>query len=217
MSEVATMVTTELVRYLAAHTAEEDPFLQRLRAAAAEAGIPSIAIAPEQGVMMQILLRMLRPQRVLEIGTLYGYSAIAMARALPDGCTVHTIEVIDRHADFAEEWIARSDVADRIELQRGNAAEILPQLPDASADAAFIDADKANYPLYLEQCKRIVRRGGMILVDNAFAYGQLFDENPSRKDDVWAIQKFNDLVTHDRSMTSVILPIGDGMWICLVD
>jgi caffeoyl-CoA O-methyltransferase len=217
MSEVATMVTTELIRYLAAHTGEEDAFLCSLRQAAAEREIPAIAISPEQGTMIQILLRLMQAEKVLEIGTLYGLSAIVMARALGAAGEVHSLELNTAFAEFAEEWIAKSDVASNIQIHRGNAVEWLPSFGDRSMDAAFIDADKANYQLYLKECKRIVRRGGLVLVDNAFAYGQLFDENPSRKDDVWAIQKFNDLFAHDRDLTSVILPIGDGMWITIID
>ncbi len=216
MSEQATAVTTELVRYLAAHTAREDDFLVALKTAAAEAGIPPISIAPEQGTMLQILLRSHQARTVLEIGTLAGYSAITMARALPEDGHLHTMEINDAHADFAQSWIKRSDVANRITIHRANAVELVKTFTDNSIDAAFIDADKSPSMLYLEAAKRIVKPGGLILIDNAFAYGQLLDENPSRnKDDVWAIQRFNDHMAADDSLTSVILPTGDGMWIAL--
>jgi len=215
MSEVATAITTELVRYLAAHAAEEDAFLKGLRQEAAAAKIPNIAISPEQGTLVQILLRLMGARTVVEVGTLYGYSAISMARALGADGMVHTLEINPAYADFAQRSIARSDVAGRVTIHRGDAATLLAGFKDGSADAVFIDADKANSMLYYQQAKRIARAGGLVMIDNAFAYGQLLDENPSRKDDVWAIRKFNDFMAHDRSLTSVIVPTGDGMWVGL--
>ncbi len=119
MSESSTLVTAEHYRYVAERTAGEDAFLKDLKRAATAEGIPSIWIAPEQASFMQILLRLARARDVVEVGTLAGYSAIAMARALPEGGRVRTIELVAKHADFAERWIAKSDVADRVAVLRG--------------------------------------------------------------------------------------------------
>jgi len=135
-----------------------------------------------------------------------------LARALPRDGRVRTLEVSDRHADFAERWIARSDVAGRVEVHRGRGADVLPRFGDDSADAAFLDADKASYALYLEQCLRIVRVGGLIAVDNAFAFGQLFDAEP-RDRDVPAIRAFNDRLAAEPRLQGVIVPLGDGCWV----
>src|SRR5439155_22518667 len=135
---------------------------------------PAIWISPEQASFMQILLRLARAREVIEIGTLAGYSAIAMARALPGDGRVRTIEINPAHADFAERWVARSDVAGRVIVHRGAGAQVLPGFAAGSADAAFIDADKPSYPAYLEQCLPIVRPGVLLMVDHAFAFGQLF-------------------------------------------
>jgi predicted O-methyltransferase YrrM len=139
-----------------------------------------------------------------------------MARALPQEGCVRTIELEPRHADFAERWIARSDVAGKLEVWRGAGAEVLPRFAARSADAAFLDADKASYPLYLEQSLRIVRRGGLILVDNAFAFGQLLDEHPSDAD-VEAVRAFNDHMAQVAGVQAVIVPIGDGLWVGVVE
>jgi predicted O-methyltransferase YrrM len=211
MSETSTLVTAEHFRYLAERTTREDEFLRELKRAAAIAGIPQIWIAPEQASLMQILLRAARAREVVEVGTLAGYSAIWMARALPEGGRVRTIELEPRHADFAERWIARSDVAGRIEVHRGPGAEVLKTFAADSADAAFLDADKPSYPKYLAECLRIVRPGGLILVDNAFAFGELFAAEP--RDDVLAMRAFNDRMAQTPGLQSVIVPLGDGLWV----
>lgn len=209
MSSESTLVTEKHFDYIARHTAPEDPFLRDLKREAAAAGIPPIWIAPEQAAFMQILLRAAKAREVVEVGTLAGYSAIAMARA---GCRVHTIELLEKHAEFAEEWIAKSDVADRVKLHRGAGADVLPKFADDSMDAAFLDADKAGYPVYLRECLRIVRRGGLILVDNAFAFGQLFDAKPADRE-VPAVRAFNELMAKTEELQSVIVPVGDGLWV----
>ncbi len=186
--------------------------MQSLKQAAREAGMPEIWISPEQAAFMQIVLKLLGARKVVEVGTLAGYSAITMARALPADGVVRTVEISGNYADFAEDWIAQSDVAGQVEVCRGQAAQVLPKFANDWADAAFIDADKVNYALYLQECLRIVRRGGAIMVDNAFAFGQLFDEDPE-DGDVAVMRKFNDLMARDSRLESIIVPIGDGCWL----
>jgi predicted O-methyltransferase YrrM len=205
-------VPERLLRYLAAHTIQEDGFLRELKSEALKEGLPPIWIAPEQGSLMQILLKLAGAREVVEVGTLAGYSAIWMARALPEGGRVRTIEISGRHADFAERWIARSDVAGRIRLYRGAGKDILPKFKTGSADAAFLDADKTNYRHYLQEVLRIVRPGGLIMVDNAFAFGQLLKENPARTD-VDAVRAFNEIMAKESALQSLIVPIGDGLWV----
>jgi caffeoyl-CoA O-methyltransferase len=212
MSDTSTPVTAEHFRYLAERTTREDRFLAELKQAATAEGIPSIWIAPEQASFMQILLRAAHARDVVEVGTLAGYSAIAMARALPADGRVRTIELEPKHADFAEHWIAKSDVADRIVVHRGAGMDVLPRFAADSADAAFLDADKVSYPRYLSECLRIVRRGGLILVDNAFAFGELFAREVTRPD-VAAVRAFNDRMASTGALQSVIVPIGDGLWV----
>ncbi len=212
MSEESSLVTAEHFRYIAERTEPEDHFLKDLKEAARTEGIPPIWIAPEQASFMQILLRLAGAREVVEVGTLAGYSAIAMARALPESGRVRTIELMDKHADFAERWISKSDVAGRVEVHRGGGMDVLPGFATDSADAAFLDADKASYPLYLGECLRIVRKGGLILVDNAFAFGQLFDENPTDRE-VGAVRAFNDHMAKVEGVKGIIIPIGDGLWV----
>ncbi|HTM58162.1 MAG TPA: class I SAM-dependent methyltransferase [Candidatus Udaeobacter sp.] len=212
MSDTSTLVTAEHFHYLAERTVREDDFLRSLKQAATKENIPPIWIAPEQASFMQILLRAAHARDVIEIGTLAGYSAIAMARALPEDGRVRTIEIEKRHAEFARSWIAKSDVAGKVEVILGPGAEVLRTFESDSADAAFLDADKASYPTYLGECLRIVRRGGLILVDNAFAFGELFDSAPERTE-VLAVRRFNDLIAAEPRLQSVIVPLGDGLWV----
>ncbi|MHC4974385.1 MAG: O-methyltransferase [Planctomycetota bacterium] len=212
MSEEATQVTARHFRYLAERTVRDDEFLTALKQAAGEAEIPAIAVSAEQASFMQILLRLRGARDVVEVGTLAGYSAIAMARALPDGGFVRTIEIEPRFAEFAREWIARSDVADRVEVIVGAGVDVLPRFAAASADACFLDADKASYAAYLDECLRILRPGGLVMVDNAFAFGQLFDEEPTDPE-APAIQAFNDWIPAVEGLQSIIVPLGDGMWV----
>ncbi len=212
MSAHATLVTQQHVDYIAAHTTPEDDFLRQLKVAAKRDGIPEIWICPEQAAFMQILLRVIGARQVVEVGTLAGYSAIAMARALPSGGRVRTIELLEKHAAFARQWADKSDAATKIEVIQGAGADVLATFAADSADAAFLDADKAGYPRYLEECLRIVRPGGLIMADNAFAFGQLFDEHPTDRE-APAVKRFNKIMAKEKRLQSVILPMGDGLWV----
>lgn len=209
MSETSTPVTAKHFKYVAERTAQDDAFLRDLKAGARAEGIPPIWISPEQGSLIQILLMAARVKDVVEIGTLVGYSAVWMARALPPEGRVRTIEISSRHADFAERWISRSDVANKIEVFRGPASEVLPTFTTDSADAVFIDADKEDYTLYFREGMRIVRSGGLVLADNAFGFGRLFDASDRG---ATSMRAFNDIVAKETGLRSVIVPVGDGLW-----
>ena len=150
----------------------------------------------------------------MEVGTHAGYSAVWMARGLPPAGRLRTIEILEHHAQFARERIAESDVADRVEVLTGAAQDVLPKFETHSTDAAFIDADKAGYPRYLEECLRIVRPGGLILVDNAFAFGHLLDR-ASQDLEVQMVREFNEDLSKDPRLSGIIVPLGDGLWVCV--
>jgi caffeoyl-CoA O-methyltransferase len=214
MSSESSLVTAAHFAYIAERTARDDEFLLELKREAQAAGIPAIHVAPEQASFMRILLNLAGARQVVEVGTLAGYSAISMARALPPGGRLRTIEVSPEYADFAQSWIDKSDVADRIELHRASALDVLPTFETASADVCFLDADKANYEHYLTESLRIVRRGGLIMADNAFAFGQLLDETPTDPE-APAMRRFNDIIANEKDLQSVIVPLGDGLWVAV--
>ncbi|MCG3138271.1 MAG: putative O-methyltransferase [Phycisphaerae bacterium] len=214
MSESNVLLTAQHLDYIASHTRAEDSFLQELKAAARASGIPAIWISPEQAGFIQILLKLCRARTVIEVGTLAGYSAINLARALPaDGC-VHTIEINPAHADFAASWIRRSDVAGRIKVYRGSGRDLLPALPIRDVDALFLDADKASYPFYLREGMRLLRTGGLILADNAFAFGELFATQPQDRETT-AMRQFNELIATQTGLQAIIVPFGDGCWVAV--
>lgn len=216
MSESDTLVTAEHFRYIADRTPREDAFLRKLKAEARKAGMPPIWIGPAQASFMQVLLKLIGAREVVEVGTLAGTCAIAMARALGPGGHVWTIEINDRFADFAERWIAKSDVAGRVKVLRGDARKVLPTLSARSADAMFLDADKAGYPIYLRHAKRVLRSNGLIMVDNAFAFGELFAKEP-RDRETRAVRRFNGIMARERAFHSLIVPVGDGLWVGVKD
>jgi predicted O-methyltransferase YrrM len=209
MSKDSTPVGSELFAFIAAGTIQEDAHLRALRAAAAEAGLPEIHIAPEQAAFLQLLLRAMQARLVVEVGTLGGYSAIAMARGLPSDGRVLTHEIDPRHAAFAREWIARSDQRGKIEVRPGDAAATLAQIPPGTADAMFLDADKAGYVGYLREAMRILRKGGVLLADNVLAGGEVADAHADSPT-ATAMRAFLAAVDRTEGLQSVIVPLGDG-------
>ena len=212
MSSSSTPATGQHFEYLAARTKQEPALLGELRAAALEEGLPPIWISPEQASLLQILLRLKGAREVVEVGTLGGYSAIAMAQALPEGGRLRTIEIDAKHADFARRWAERAGLGHVIEVVNAPGAEALPAIPDRSVDAVFLDADKGGYAGYLEEAKRFLVPGALVLVDNAFAFGQLFDAAPTDRE-VGAVRAFNDHMAAQTDVHAIIVPMGDGLWV----
>ena len=209
MSKDSTSVGPEHFAFIAARTIPEDALLRDLRQAAAAAGLPEIHIAPEQAAFLHIVLRAARANDVVEVGTLGGYSAIAMARALGPRGRVTTLEIDPKHAAFAREWIARSDQHGRIEVRLGDAKVTLAAMAPQSADAVFLDADKEGYVAYLREAMRILRPGGLLLADNVLAGGEIVDPR-SRSATARAIRAFLDAVAATPQLQSIIVPLGDG-------
>ncbi len=199
--------------YLVAHGTPPDDVQRRLIEETAGLGrIAGMQIAPEQGAFMTILTRAIGAKRAVEVGTFTGYSALAIARGLPD----------DGHllcCDVSEEWTAigrrywdEAGVGAKVELRLGPAVETLKALPDGeSIDLAFIDADKPNYPNYYEALLPRLRRNGLILVDNVLWGGRIVDADGDENTE--ALQAFNDLVAADDRVDAVMLPISDGLTI----
>src|SRR5438046_8149383 len=152
--------------YISALFAPEDQLLASLREEADRTGLPPIAISADEGRLLQVLLTSIGARRVLEVGTLGGYSAICMARALPADGRLLTIEIEPKHADFARRYIKRAALSDRIEVRVGRALDVLPALDGERYDAMFLDADKEPLPTYFEWAPRPVRPGGFIIADN---------------------------------------------------
>jgi predicted O-methyltransferase YrrM len=201
--------------YLAALFAPEDATLLALREEADRSGLPPISISPDEGRLLQVLLRAVGARRVLEVGTLGGYSAVWMARALPPDGSVLTLEIEPSHAVFARRHLARAGVADRVEVRVGRALDLLPALDGERFDAVFLDADKEPLPTYFDWALRLLRPGGLLIADNALWGGRVLDE---RVDDeaTRAVREFNRRLATDPRVTGIVVPTHDGVGIGVV-
>jgi len=169
---------TTVDRFLGEQLIPADPALDAALEATAAAGMPAINVAPNQGRLLEILALTCGAQAILEIGTLGGYSTIWLARALPPGGRLVTLEYDPRHAEVARANIDRAGLSDRVEVRVGAALDSLPQLAAEGAgpfDLVFIDADKVNTPAYFEWALRLTRRGSLIVVDNVVREGAVVD------------------------------------------
>jgi predicted O-methyltransferase YrrM len=214
MSNRTIAVDETLYRYIAAHSLRESPLLARLREQTAQLPERSMQIAPEQGQFMTLLVELLGAERIVEIGTFTGYSAICMASALPPGGQLLCCDLSDEWTAIARAYWDEAGVADRIELRLAPALETLDGLlADDQAghfDMAFIDADKTNYLAYYARCLRLVRSGGLILFDNTLWNGSVAD--PADQDaDTVAIRELNDALLADDRISLSLVPIGDGL------
>ncbi len=162
-----------------------------------------------QGAFLSFISLILRPGRILEIGTFTGYSALCLAEGLAADGILHTIEHRPEDAETARGYFSRSSWKDHIRLHEGNALDILPTL-DETWDLVFIDADKTNYLAYYEAVMPKVRKGGAILADNVLFHGQVLEE-PVKGKNALAIQAFNDRVQADKRVIHALVPLRDGM------
>ena len=201
----------------------QDPALEAALADSEAAGLPAIHVAPNQGKLLMLFARMIGARRILEIGTLGGYSSIWLARALPEGGKLLTLEFEARHAEVARRNIARAGLSDRVEIHLGPAIETLRRLVaerQALFDLVFIDADKENNPHYLALALALTRRSSLIIADNVVRNGTVLQQ-ASRDPDVQGIRRFTELVAAEpRLSATAIQTVGakgyDGLAIALV-
>lgn len=201
--------------YIAGLFAREDDILASLREEADRSGLPPISITADEGRLLQVLLTAIGARRVLEVGTLAGYSAIWMARALPPDGTLLTLEVDPAHAAFARRYIDRAGLTPQVEVREGRALDVLPALDGKRFDAMFIDADKEPLPTYFEWGLRLVRPGGLIIADNALWGGRVYDtavdDGPTR-----GVREFNRRLAADARVCGIVVPTHDGVAIAVV-
>jgi len=203
---------------------EEDDGLRGAIAAAEEAGLPAIQVSPPQGKLLQLLVRLVGARRVLEFGTLGGYSAILMARALPEDGRLITLEADAEYAEVARRSIDAAGVGERVEIRVGLALEALPGLEEDGAgpfDLVFIDADKANTPNYFAWALERTRAGGLIVADNVVRDGTLADATAS-DDATRAQRRLHEMLSEDsRVSATTIQTVGvkgyDGFLIAFVE
>lgn len=202
--------------YISSLFAREDELLISLREDADRSGLPPISISPDEGRLLQVLLRAIGAKRVLEVGTLGGYSAIWMARALPADGELLSIELDPEHAAFATRYIARAGLDSRVSIRVGRALEVLPALDGEVFDAVFLDADKEPLPTYLEWALRLVRPGGLIMADNALWGGKVIDPNVD-DEKTRAVREFNRRFATEPRLTGIVVPTHDGVAVGIVN
>ncbi len=215
MSNRTLNLTDDLVDYVQRLGVREHPVLAALRDETAKLPEHGMQIAPEQGAFMSLLVRATGAARIIEIGTFTGYSSTVMALALPPDGRILCCDVSREWTDIARGAWADAGVADRVELRLGPATETLATLNDDSFDLAFIDADKTGYDAYYEGCLRVVRPGGLILIDNVLQGGRVVD-GAEDGESVRAIRALNEKIAVDERVDHVMLPLADGLTLALV-
>jgi caffeoyl-CoA O-methyltransferase len=199
----------KLSRYLTRLFRPEDPVLKETRERSLKAGLPEIQVGPMDALHLEVLARAAGARKAVEIGTLGGYSGIALARALGKGGRLHTFELDPKHADVARESFRKAGVLDRVRIHVGPALERLPDCEeDAPFDLVFVDADKESYPSYLAWAAHHLRVGGVVLGDNAFAFGEIVD---GRGAGPVAMREFNEELAQGGRFRATMLPTGEGL------
>ena len=218
MASKTHFISKAVRQYVAAHSTRPDALLEELRAVTDREPMGRMQIGAEQGAFLSLLVELLGASRAVEIGTFTGYSAICIARALRPGGRLIACDVSEEWTATAREFWQRAGLSDRITLRLAPALDTLDKLlRDGSAggfDFAFIDADKENYDGYYERCLKLVRSGGLIVIDNVLWSGAVAgtkDQAPSTV----ALRALNDKLVADERVSVSMVPIGDGMTLAL--
>jgi len=214
MSTHSISVDERLRNYMLDVSLREHPELRALRDETAKHEMARMQVSPEQGQLMQMLIRMLGATNCIEVGTFTGYSALAVALALPDDGKLVACDISEEYTKIGIPFWERAGVAGKIDLRIAPATETLDAMiavgETGSYDFAFIDADKPGYPDYFDRCLTLMRIGGVIAVDNIFMGGGVADPDAD-SDNVVAMRNFNALIKDDNRVELSLIPIGDGL------
>jgi predicted O-methyltransferase YrrM len=196
---------TAVDRYITDLLTPPDPLLDAALKASAEAGMPAIAVSPNQGKLLMLLAQVQGARKILEIGTLGGYSTIWLARGMAEGGKLITLEADPKHAAVARANIARAGLDGVVEVRLGRAVDSLPGLePEGPFDLIFIDADKVSYPVYLSWAIRLSRHGSLIIADNVVRNGAVIDAS-SDDPNVQGVRRFNELLAAERRVSATAI------------
>jgi len=207
-----------LYDYVVSTTLRDDDILKRLREETAKLEWGRMQIAPEQGQLMAMLTRLVGARKAIEVGVFTGYSGLSVARALPADGRLVACDVSEEWTAIARRYWKEAGVDERIDLHLAPATETLDGLiaqgGTGTYDIAFIDADKSNYDAYYERCLTLLRKGGLILIDNVLWGGSVIDET-DQSEDTRAIRALNAKVGKDDRVACVMLPVGDGLTVAM--
>lgn len=200
--------------YVEAHSGQESELLAQLRRETHQKIlIPRMLSGAYQGRLLSFISHLLNPKTILEVGTYTAYSAICLAEGMQENGELHTLDINEEIDWIRKKYIDASGNRDRIKCHYGNAVEIIPQLGLKDIDLVFIDADKHNYPKYYELCLPLMRKGGVILIDNVLWSGKVLEEADENDADTKALQYLNDLIQNDDRVEKVMLPVRDGLYL----
>jgi len=204
----------KLDEYVGRYTTEENEILKELnRETQAKVLQPRMLSGHLQGRVLSMLAHMIKPKRILEIGTYTGYSAICFAEGLAEGGKLHTIDINDELQQMIENYVDSASLSEKIEVHIGNALEIIPQLKE-DWDLVFIDADKENYVNYYQLLAPKLRSGAYIIADNVLWSGKVVEEYELLDEETKALVDYSKMVHDDPAMENVLFPIRDGLMIC---
>lgn len=205
--------TDDLDNYILQHIDKENAYLRALyRDTHIKLLRPRMASGHLQGRVLKMLVTMIRPKQVLEIGTYSGYSALCLAEGLEDGAMLHTFEINDEQEDFTRPWLENSPYADKITFYIGDALQMVPAM-DIQFDLVFIDGNKRYYVEYYEMVLNKMASGGYIIADNTLWDGHVLEDDYAKDAQTLGIKKFNDKIAVDTRVEKVILPMRDGLTI----
>jgi predicted O-methyltransferase YrrM len=205
------MIEHKIEQYVEKNTTLESEVMKQInRETHLKTFYPNMLSGVVQGKFLEMVSRMIKPKRILEIGTFTAYSAIAMARGLAEGGKLITLEVNEEMESFIQKYIEKSGMSDKIELIMGNAIEIIPKLED-TFDLVFIDADKEQYVDYYELSLSKLKTGGFILADNVLWSGKVLEDDSKSDKETMGIKAFNEYVRNDKRVEQVMLSIRDGL------
>ena len=216
MSTKTILMDDQLLEYLRQNSVREPDVLQELREETQKLSNSGMQISPEQGQLMAMLVKLVNARKIVEIGTFTGYSSTVMALAMPEDSQLIAFDISEEYTRTARRFWKKAGVDQRVKLVLGNAKESLKDFlqtgEQESVDLAFIDADKSSYAEYYECCLKLIRPGGLILVDNVLWSGQVADASNHDKDTA-ALRIFNAALSSDQRVDLCMVPIGDGLTI----
>jgi len=219
MSSNPTILTEDLYNYLLDVSLRENELLRRLRAETHRLPQAEMQIAPEQGQFMALMVKALKAQRILEIGVFTGYSSLVMALALPEDGQIVACDVSEEYTSVARRYWYEAGVKQKMDLRLAPALDTLEQLrrdgQEGTFDLAFIDADKENIARYYEHSLALVRKGGLIMVDNAFRGGRIVRPDDEMDLATRAVQELNERLRTDDRVDISLLSVADGLFLAL--
>lgn len=210
---IAEIISDHLLDYCREHSKANSPVLVNLEKYTFEnEDVPQMICGQLVGNVLQSIIMMIRAKRVVEVGMFTGFSALKMAEVLPDGGMIHTCELMDKHIKTAQHFFDKSDHGSKITIHSGPALQSLEQMQSGSFDMAFIDADKINYLNYYMRCLALIRFGGIIILDNMLWGGDVLIP---KDDDAKSLRKTGDFIQSDKRIFNILLPIRDGLMLCI--